>query len=165
MSRLSEDDHMIKLRVRSRERRGALLIDVVVGSFLLAMLAISTMSLIPVLKRGEIASRRRSQAVQMVTRMLEQVQMLRATDVNLTTLTQLNLIDANQTQQPFSFTHVPMDEASRYSPAQVLRNADGKLTYSSLTDGSVKVTVTLTYLSEAGKTQTIQSGTVVGSFR
>lgn len=157
---------MPTIRTRpKRTRRGSLLIDVVVGSFLLAMLAISTMSLLPVLKRGEIASKRRSQAVQMVTRMLEQIQMLRATDITPATLTKLNLIDAGQSAQPFSFTHVPMDEASRYSPAQVLRGADAKLTYSSFTDGSVKVMVTLSYQSEAGKTQTVQSGTVVGSFR
>lgn len=157
---------MPTIRTRpKRTRRGSLLIDVVVGSFLLAMLAISTMSLLPVLKRGEVASRRRSQAVQMVTRMLEQIQMLRATDITPVTLSKLNLIDSGQTSQPYSFTHVPMDEASRYSPAQVLRGADAKLSYSSLTDGSVKVMVTLSYQSEAGQTQTIQSGTVVGSFR
>lgn len=129
------------------------------------MLAITTMSLLPVLKRGEIASRRRSQAMQMVTRMLEQVQMLHATDISTATLSKLNLIDSGQTTQPFSFTHVPMDEASRYSPAQVLRDADAKLSYTALTDGSVKVMVTIKYTSEAGKTQTVNSGTVIGSFR
>ncbi|MBS1707495.1 MAG: hypothetical protein JSS65_02105 [Armatimonadetes bacterium] len=157
---------MPTIRTRpKRTRRGSLLVDVVVGSFLLGMLAITTMSLLPVLKRGEIASRRRSQAMQMVTRMLEQVQMLHATDISTATLSKLNLIDSGQTTQPFSFTHVPMDEASRYSPAQVLRDADAKLSYTALTDGSVKVMVTIKYTSEAGKTQTVNSGTVIGSFR
>jgi len=58
-----------------------------------------------------------------------------------------------------------MDDASRYSPAQVLRSPNGTLTYAAISGGSVLVNVKLTYTSDSGQIKTINTGTVVGAFR
>jgi len=151
-------------RARRRDR-GALLVDVLIGMFLLVMTSLSIMSLFPVIKRGEQMSTEESKAIQMCNRLIEHVQMLPADDINIKNLSALNLIDGGQTTQPLSFTNVPLDEASRYSPGQSLRDADAELTYAQIGGGSVRVLITMTYTTDTGFTKTINTGTVVGDFR
>lgn len=148
-----------------RRTTGALLIDVMLGIFMLVLATVALMSLYPVIKRGEMMSSDETKAVQMTTRLIEHIQMLGADDVNGQVLESLNLIDAGQTLQPYSFTHIPLDEASMYSPAQVLDDANGNLTITTLADGSKRVDIKLDYRSKSGELQTVQTGTVIGAFR
>lgn len=150
---------------RRRSQRGALLVDAVIGMFFFVLLSLSVLSLFPVIKRGEQISTERAKAVQMCNRILEHVQMLGAKDVNYSNLVALNLIDDTTNAQPYSFTHVPMDEASLYSPAQVLRDADGRLSYTDLGDGSIQVNVSLEYTTDTGHTDRIETGTIIGGYR
>ncbi|MCH7903725.1 MAG: hypothetical protein IH944_04065 [Armatimonadetes bacterium] len=135
------------------------------GIFMLVLATVALMSLYPVIKRGEMMSSDETKAVQMTTRLIEHIQMLGADDVNGQVLESLNLIDAGQTLQPYSFTHIPLDEASMYSPAQVLDDANGNLTITTLADGSKRVDIKLDYRSKSGELQTVQTGTVIGAFR
>ncbi len=157
--------HQVLAKKKRQLNRGALLVDVLIGMVILVMATLTLMSLFPVIKRGEMMSEDESKAVQMVSRMIEHIQMLPADDLNAQTLTGLNLIDQGQAFPPYSFTNIPLDDASMYSPAQVLRDANGTLNVTPLPDGSARVDILLTYTSEAGTTQQIQTGTVVGSFR
>jgi type II secretory pathway pseudopilin PulG len=154
-----------RIHRRRRSVRGFLLVDVIIGMFFLVMTTLSLMSLFPVIKKSEQMSSEESKAIQMCNRLIEHIQMLGSKDINGTNLTALNLIDQGQAGQPYSFTHVPLDEASHYSPAQALRNANGSLTYSTIGGNSVKVIVTLQYTSDTGQTKTIRTGTIVGAFR
>ena len=159
---------LTKVKVQKcKKLRGGMLLDVMVGIFFLLMSSLTFAALFPTVKRAEAMSKNESKAVQMTGRLIEHIQMLPAKDINAESLTALNLIDTGQLgqAQPWSFTHIPLDEASMYSPAQVLRDADGQITTTTLAGGSVKVLITLTYTSESGKTKTIKTGTVVGSFR
>jgi len=157
--------HKVLSNHRRRRNRGALLVDVMLGIFMLVIATLTLMSLFPMIKRGEQMSKDESMAIQMVSRLIEHLQMLPADDLNAQTLTSLNLIDAGQTFPPYSFTHIPLDEASMYSPAQVLRDANGTINVTPLPDGSARVDLLLTYTSESGKTEQIKTGTIVGSFR
>ena len=157
--------HQVLAKRKRRRNRGALLIDVLIGMVMLVLSTLALMSLFPVIMRGQHISEDQSKAVQMVSRLIEHLQMLPADDLNAETLTSLNLIDAGQTFPPYSFTHIPLDEASMYSPAQVLRDANGTINVTPLPDGSARVDILLTYTSEAGTAQQIQTGTIVGSFR
>ena len=151
-------------RARRRDR-GALLVDVLIGMFLFVMTALAILSLFPVIKRGEQMSTEESKAIQMCNRLIEHVQMLPANDITIENLTALNLIDDDQSAQPLSFTHVPLDEASRYSPAQALRDSDAELSFAEIDGGSVRVLITMTYTTDSGFSKTINTGTVVGAFR
>ena len=135
------------------------------GMLMLLFAALTLMSLFPMIKKGEKISKDESMAIQMVSRMIEHIQMLPADDLNAQTLTSLNLIDAGQAFPPYSFTNIPLDDATMYSPAQVLRNANATINVTPLPDGSARVDLMLTYTSEAGTAQQIKTGTVVGSFR
>lgn len=157
--------HQVLAKHKRRRNRGALLVDVMLGMFMLVIATLTLMSLFPMIKRGEKISKDESKAIQMVSRLIEHIQMLPADDLNAATLTSLNLIDAGQTFPPYSFTNIPLDDASMYSPAQVLRNANGTINVTPLPDGSARVDLLLTYTSEAGTAQQIQTGTIVGSFR
>jgi hypothetical protein len=150
---------------RRRLQRGALLVDVMIGMFFMVMATLTLMSLFPVIKKGEQMSTEESKAVHMCNRLIEHIQMLPADDITVDNLAALNLIEPNQTTQPYSFTHVPLDEASRYSPAQSLRDANASLTISDVGTGSKRVRITLTYTSDTGQTRTLRTGTVVGAFR
>jgi hypothetical protein len=136
-----------------------------IGMFFLVMTTLSLMSLFPVIKKGEQLGTERSKAVQICNRLLEHVQMLGATDVTYNNLYALNLVDSSTNVQPYSFTHVPLDEASRYSPAQTLRDAEGELWHEELEDGSVLVKIRLRYKTDTGHTDEIETGTVIGGFR
>ncbi len=157
--------HQVLAKRKRRRNRGALLIDVLIGMVMLVLATLTLMSLFPVIMRGERISEDQSKAIQMVSRVVEHLQMLPADDLNAATLTSLNLIDQGQTFPPYSFTHIPLDEASMYSPAQVLRDANGTINVTPLPDGSARIDILLTYTSESGKTEQIQTGTIVGSFR
>jgi hypothetical protein len=151
--------------LRKRLTKGALLVDVLVGMFFLVLSTLTLMSLFPIIKKGEQTSTEESKAVHMCNRLIEHIQMLPADDITAENLAALNLIEPNQTAQPYSFTHVPLDEASRYSPAQALRDANASLTFTDVGTGSKRVLITLTYKSDTGQSRTLKTGTVVGAFR
>lgn len=153
-----------RARVKRRQR-GGLLVDVLIGMFFMIMATMSLMSLFPVIKRGEQISTEDTKAVQMCNRLVEHIQMLGAKDITVANLTALNLVDQGQASLPLSFTHIPLDEASLYSPHQVLRDANGNLNYQTIGGGAILVTVTLEYVSDSGQKRVIQTGTVVGAFR
>lgn len=168
MSRWLTQEKFMK-RIQSSKklsrRHGALLVDVVLGLFFFLVFALCFAALFPVIKRAQIMSMHESKAVQMTSRLVEHLQMLPSKDVNATSLIALNLIEPGQSEQPWSFSKIPLDHASQYSPDQILRDANGTITTTSLADGSVKVIVRLSYTTETGKTKNIRSGTVIGSFR
>ena len=150
---------------KRRLRAGALLMDVMIGIFMLVLATVTLMSLFPVVMRGEKMSSDESKAIQMTSRLVEHIQMLGAEDINGKTLESLNLIDTGQLVQPYSFTHVPLDEASMYSPAQVLDDAKGELEITVLGDGSRRVDLELQYRSKSGDIRTVKTGTIIGAFR
>lgn len=156
---------MQRARRRRGRRSGAILIDAIIGMFFLVMTTLSVMSLFPVIKKGEQISTERNKATQICTRVLEHVQMLGAKDITYENLLALNLIDTSSQSQPYSFTNIPLDDASRYSPAQTLRGAKGELSFEQLADGSVLVNVSLQYKSDTGHTEVVKTGSVVGGFR
>lgn len=150
---------------RRRKSAGSILVDVVLGMFFFLVFALTFAALYPVIKRAEVMSTQESKAVQMTSRLLEHIQMLPVTDINAASLTALNLIEPGQVAQPWKFSKIPLDHASRYSPDQVLKDANGTITTEVLAGGSVKVNVNLSYTAVTGKTKTIKTHTVVGSFR
>jgi Tfp pilus assembly protein PilV len=136
-----------------------------VGLFVLVMGTLSYMSLITITSRSQGISSEDSKAAQMTARLLEQVQLLKPADLNTETLTSLNLIDAGQDASPYSFTNIPLDEGTHYSPAQSLRNGTGQLKVTNLQNGSVLVETTITWTSPVGKQKTFTAGTIVGGYR
>ena len=80
-------------------------------------------------------------------------------------LTQLNLIDSGQTEPPYSFVKIPLDEASIYSPNQVLRNASAIMEIDDLSANSKRVVLTMSWKSTSGKTHSFKTGTILGGYR
>lgn len=139
--------------------------DVLVGSFILALGAAAFFSMMPVVSRSEHLAREESVATQIAQRMVEHVQLLKTSDLNATTLTSLNLIESGQTASPYSFSQSPLDQGSDYSASTALKNGQGVLSVEDIGTNSKKVTVTVTWTSASGKTRSITTGTVVGGYR
>ncbi|HRF59945.1 MAG TPA: hypothetical protein PLH94_08535 [Fimbriimonadaceae bacterium] len=148
-----------------RLRRGALLVDLMFGVFVLAMAATTFFALFPTVHRSQQIAKEEAIAQQMSQRMLEQLQLLKPSDITPGTLSQLNLIDPNQTQPPYSFTNIPLDAGWRFSPAQALRNGTGTLTVTQLDASSVRLAITIGWKSSSGKSSSITTGTILGGYR
>lgn len=140
-------------------------LDVLAAVFVLALGAAAFYSLYPVLNRTEKIAHEHSVASQLASKMSEHLQLLKTSDLNAETLSGLHLIDEGQYSQPFSFTNIPMDDASLYSPATMLKEGEGTLTISDISAGSKKVLITITWTSTSGKTQTFTTGTIVGGYK
>jgi hypothetical protein len=156
----------LRTRLTRRHRRlGVISIDALTAIFVTALGAAAFFSLIPVVDKSQRIGRQESIAMQLNNRMIEQLQLLKPADVQPAVLSELNLIDAGQTASPYSFTNIPLDEASRYSPAQALPNGTGRLEVISLPNNSVEVRVQISWQSSSGRQRTVQSGTILGGFR
>lgn len=144
---------------------GVVILDVLAGVFVLAMGAAAIFGLIPVVQKSQRAANDENKAVQIANRMIEHLHLLPPRDITVANLKSLNLLDANQTGSPYSFTNVPMDDASQYSPAQVLKNANATLVMTDIGASSKRAIITLAWTSPSGRTRTLTTGTIVGGYR
>lgn len=154
------------LRRRTKGKaRGSFLLDVMLSVFVISLAAAAFFTLFPTFKRSERLSQEESKASLMAQRMIEHLQLLKPKDINASTLSQLNLIDAGQTQAPYSFSHIPLDEGSMYSPNQVLRNAVATMSVDDLSVNSKRIVLFMSWTSASGKTRSITTGTILGGYR
>ena len=147
------------------KRRGAIIIDCLMAVFVLGLGAASFYSLFPTYKRAETVAAQEAKASQMAARLVENLQLLHASNFTASTLSSLHLIDDGQTQPPYSFSHIPMDEASMYSPAQSLPNGTGSMAVTTLSGNSVRAVITITWRTPSGTTRSLTTGTIVGGYR
>lgn len=152
-------------RKKLAHRRGALSIDALTAVFVTSLGAAAFFALMPQLDRSQRVAREESLATQLMNRMIEQLQLLKPSDVNVATLDQLNLIDHNQSSSPYSFSNIPLDDASMYSPRQALRNGTGRLDVIQLPYDTVEVRVRISWTSSSGQSRSVRSGVVLGGFR
>lgn len=137
------------------------------ATFIVSMGAAAYMSLVPVTDRAQRLAREDALASQLCNRFIEQLRLLKPKDVNNSTLTQLNLVDPNSepSSATYYFSHIPLDEASKYSPAQLLNNAVGTMKLVNLPDNAMEIRVTMTWKSASGKSRLLKTGTVLGGYR
>lgn len=150
---------------RNRTTKGAIILDVLAAVFILGLGAAAVFGLLPVVKKSQTIANDENKAMQMANRMIEHLHLLPARDISLATLRGLNLVDENQTGSPYSFAHVPMDDASLYSPAQVLKNAVATLEIEDTDANSKKAVIRISWKSASGKTKQITTGTIIGGYR
>ncbi len=150
---------------RFSKRSGALFIEVLLGITILSMGAAAFFSLYPTMTRSERLAREESLAGQLTTRYIEHIQLLRPAELTYSNLEGLGLIDENPTSLPYSFSNIPLDEASGYSPARLLRDGTGEIDVDDIAGGSKLVTITLEWTSASGVQRTFVTGTVLGAFR
>lgn len=142
-----------------------MLLDALVGVFVLAIGTMSVFSLVPAAQRAQSLATEEARAAHMATRMLEQLQQLKPTELNASVLTQLGLVDTGQSASPYSFTHVPLDDATGMSPAKALRAGTGTFTVTPIAANSMRVDLTLAWTSASGKSRTLRTGTIVGGYK
>lgn len=157
---------VVKGASRTVLRAGSVLLDSLIGLFILGMGAVAYFGLLPVVHRSSEISRQESRAAQIAARVIEQLGMLKPAEVNSSTLKQLNLIDGSSTEeQPWTFSNIPLDDGTSYSPAKVLRNGRGSIWMSSIANGSVLVTLEITWDSPSGASRSYRTGTIIGGYR
>ncbi|MEA2553619.1 MAG: hypothetical protein QOJ65_1795 [Fimbriimonadaceae bacterium] len=136
-----------------------------IGLIILSMGAASFYSFFPVMSKTHQIGDSEQKATQIATKMLEHVQLLSPSKLDATTLSGMLLIDPNQVTPPFTFTHIPLDNGTDYSPATALKNGTGTLNIQDLNYGSKLVTVTVTWSMANGQTKSLSTGTIIGGYR
>jgi len=139
--------------------------DALLAVFVLTIAVLSYLSLTVITHKSQVISKDDSKASQMVARLLEQVQLLTTRDLNVSTLKSMNLIDTNSSSSPYSFTNIPLDQGTMYSPSKALINGQGSMSVATLANGSMRVSATITWLSTTGVQRSFTSGTIIGSYR
>jgi type II secretory pathway component PulJ len=150
---------------RKRRSQGFMLVDAIVGVMILALGAASFYGLFPVIRRSHVIAREEAQAVQISSRMIEHLQMLSTRDINLETLQHLNLVTKQNEKGEYIFTDVPMDDASLYSPRNVMIDGRGRFKVTELENDSLYIEVIVSWRSPTGRRKRTHSGTVIGGYR
>ena len=151
-------------RHRLNSQRGAILFDAMIAMSILVLGALSIYRLIPTVNRSQTFAMQQSRACQLATRMVESIQMLPASSVSASTLTQLQLVDPGQTGDVLSFSNTPLDESTRYSPATALPKGTGTITLTNLGSKAIEAKVVISWTSPFG-VRSYTTGTVVGGYR
>ncbi len=141
-----------------------MLVDGLIAAFIIALGAVAYYTLMPMYMRAQKTSSEEIRAAQIGQRLCEHLQLLKAGNLNATTLTSLNLIDGGQTSPPYSFTNIPLDDGSYYSPAKALPSGTGTMSFVNLSGNSVMVVLSLSWRAPRA-TRTLTTGTIVGGYR
>src|ERR1051326_4192898 len=150
-------------RMMHRSRRtksGSILIDALIGIFIVGMGAVAYFGLMPVVARSHQIAQQESKAGQIATRLSEEFGMLKPNEINTSTLVGLHLIDSSRVSQPWSFTNIPLDDGTDYSPAKVLKNGTGTISTTDIGQGSTLVTIRVAWTSPTGVSRSFTTGTV-----
>lgn len=151
---------------RRRLRMGSLFIESLMGIFVLGVGASAFFAMMPVMQRSQKIARSEQIAVQLCNRMVEHIQLLKANDIKPETLNGLNLLDNVQPNPPvYSFKDIPLDNASGYSPAKLLHEAEAWMTIETLPSGSKRVLLSISWTAETKVRRSVQTGTIVGAYR
>lgn len=142
-----------------------MLVDTMCALFILAMATLAMFAAMPVAAASQRMSADQAQATYMASKYIEQLQFLKTTDLNVTTLSSLNLIDANQTTLPYSFANVPLDNGSYYSPSSRLKGAVATINFTPIDAGSVRAVVTIRWRTPRNVNQSITTGTIIGGYK
>lgn len=140
------------------------LLDVLMGVFTVTLLAVGIFSLLPTVHRSHDIADEESKAVLLANRMLEHLQLLTPSTMEGEILHKLNLIES-WGDGKYHFSHTPLDEGSRYSPATSLNKGYGFFTQTDLPGGSVLVNLEIGWTSHSGQNRSIRTGTIVGGYR
>jgi hypothetical protein len=153
------------LRRRASRQQGLVLLDVLVGVFILALIASGIFSLLPAITRSQEMGDDQAKATQLAMRMVEQLQQLKVTELTPQTFAALNLVDAGQAASPYSFKDVALDSSTGYSPAKALRQADARFWVVPIDSGAARIDVQITWKSASGRTVTHKTGTIIGGYK
>ena len=136
-----------------------------IGLTLLSMGAVSFYSVFPVLTKAHKIGDSQQKATLIATKMLEHLQLQSPNKLDATSLYAAQLIDAGQTSAPYTFSSIPLEDSTDYSPAKALKNGTGTITINNLQWGSKQVVVTVNWKSASGKSSTVTMGTILGAYR
>lgn len=142
-----------------------MLIDALCALFILSMAATALYSVMPEARASDIMAADQAKATFIANRYIEQLQLLKTTDLTATTLSQMNLIDTGQAALPYSFTNIPLDDGSYYSPAKMLKAASATVNFTNIDSASVRADITISWKTPHNVTRTLSTGTIVGGYK
>jgi len=148
-----------------RKQRGGILIDALIALIILSFAAVSFFSYFPVLHKTHVLGAEEQKATQMANKMCEHINLFTPYNLNASTLTAAGLIDTGQSASPYTFSNIPLDDGTKYSPSEALRNGTGQIEVTDLANNSKAIKVTISWKSETGKNKSVVMGTVIGGWR
>jgi hypothetical protein len=153
----------VNLRLRRPSARGFMLIDVMIATFLVVLLALGFFALHSASTRSAKAGEDYSRAIALAQREIEQLRLVGYNNLGYSQLYSLSLVDGTPNTSPYSFDHVVIDDGSKFSAATALKDGHGRLTIWNINDQVKGVEVQVTWTSQAGNTRNVTLGTAIGS--
>lgn len=154
------------MRAGSKIRKqGSVLLDTLLAVFVLGVGAAGYFSLLPQIDRMQRMAKERAIAMHIATIMIDELQMMHSGSITAGNLTALNLINPGQTVSPYSFTNIPLNNSTDFSPAQALKNGTGTLTVTQIDNGSELCEIEIDWTSDDNQAEKLVTGTIVGGYR
>jgi type II secretory pathway pseudopilin PulG len=155
--------------LQPRRKRGFTLLDLLFGMFVLAVGSLSLAALLPVLSRSGHLSHAGSQAVQIASRQIEQLRIVKYENLVPEVLLQLGLVDTIQEDPEtgevvMRFSRIPGDDGTQFRVSSLLRDGIGEVRLEEPSPNVREVKVTVRWRSESGRPQEITLTTLVGRF-
>lgn len=144
--------------------RAFTLVDTLIAFLILAVGGLSLSTALPTLSRSHAIADETSKAVQLASRQLEQLRLVRFENITYETLRDLDLIETWSGEGPYTFTNLSTDTATNFSPARALNQGEGRI-YIEEIDSNVKtIRVEVVWLAASGQRRSVSVETAVGRY-
>jgi len=137
-------------------------LDVMVGIFLLAVVALVYSATIGAAVVSRAKADERTKASAIINRHIESCRNLGYGNLNYSSLVYYNLIDSTPTSAPYSFTNAGPTASDRVSA--ILRDGQGTINITDPTTTIRRITVTVTWTSRTGS-QTASASTEIAKLK
>lgn len=148
----------------SRTQKGFSVVDCLFAFLVLGIGSLSLMALLSTLGRSHYMSDEMSRAVQIATRQLEQLRIVKYENLEPEKLSSLGLIDPWDGTGPLTFSKLPGEEAVKFSVSHSLKKGIGEVEINDINDTVREVIVRVKWESPSGKTRSVELSTVVGKY-
>ncbi|HWP30281.1 MAG TPA: hypothetical protein VNK96_00940 [Fimbriimonadales bacterium] len=151
-------------RKTGRHEKGFSVVDCLFAFLVLGIGSLSLMALMSTLGRSHYMSDEMSRAVQIASRQLEQLRIVKYENLEPEKLSSLGLIDPWDGSGPLTFSKLPGEEAVKFSVSHSLKKGIGEVEINDVSDTVREVIVRVKWEAPSGKTRSVELSAIIGKY-
>jgi len=156
-------DSMPEPRMR-RTGKGFSVVDCLFAFLVLGIGSLALMALLSTLGRSQYMSDEMSRAVQIATRQLEQLRIVKYENLEPAKLASLGLIDPWNGSGPLTFSKLPGEETVKFSVSHSLKKGIGEVEITDISDRVREVIVRVKWEAPSGQARSVELSTIIGKY-
>lgn len=145
-----------------RRKRGAMLIDAMIGIYILAIVGLIYAATLSAAAISRAMADEHTKAVALVSRQLESIKNVGYANLTYDSLYYYKLIDASPNASPYSITNTGLQPSDRV--CNILKSGTGTVKIDDVTASLRKVTVKVSWVSR-GSTRSVSASTQLASLK